>query len=219
MIIDDSIPGPSPATEPSAVLNCSTTSRARQTSRFRVKNLTPKAKYLHESNRVLKRRFVSKCKAAKRLQDLFKLAVAKKQPGLLERGVGNLNSMTRNFFISNIRESGKKKQDRRFSLYEKIIAVSMWKSMRGSYRMLEKYFTVPSKTTLKRLLSRIPFHPGVNQLLHHHLTKIERYLNIGLPPVPVSPGLSRNGGSPSRSKENLTGTRDYPGIVYYKDRK
>ncbi|GLV33628.1 hypothetical protein CBL_11485 [Carabus blaptoides fortunei] len=73
MIIDDAIPGPSPATEPSAVFNCSTISRASTA----LSCTTPK-----------------------------------------KRGIGNLNSVTRNFLISKIRKSGKKKQGRRFSLDE-----------------------------------------------------------------------------------------------------
>ena len=59
----------------------------------------------------------------------------------------------------------KKPKGRRFTLEEKILALSLYKKSPKSYSLLYKYFTLPSSKAMKRLLSNIKLCPGINPIL------------------------------------------------------
>ncbi|GLV40950.1 hypothetical protein CBL_08524 [Carabus blaptoides fortunei] len=87
----------------------------------------------------------------------------------VERAVDPLQPTTRLFLHQQLREHHKNKHGRRFTLDEKIIALSLLKRMRGAYKLMEKYFVMPSVVTLRRVLAKTPFRPGVNVALQQHL--------------------------------------------------
>ncbi|XP_052740676.1 transposable element P transposase isoform X2 [Bicyclus anynana] len=59
----------------------------------------------------------------------------------------------------------KKPKGRRFTLEEKILALSLYKKSPKGYSLLYKYFTLPSSKAMKRLLSSIKLCPGINPIL------------------------------------------------------
>lgn len=65
----------------------------------------------------------------------------------------------------------KKSKGRRFTMDEKILALSMYKKSPKAYSLLYKYFTLPSSKAMKRLLSQIKLYPGINPILFEKIKK------------------------------------------------
>lgn len=65
-----------------------------------------------------------------------------------------------------------RQQDRRFSLDEKIFALTLYKQGPRHYRLLERIFALPARTTLRRLLSTITLHTGINDGVYNQIKKI-----------------------------------------------
>ncbi|XP_039302727.1 uncharacterized protein LOC105207257 isoform X2 [Solenopsis invicta] len=57
----------------------------------------------------------------------------------------------------------------RFTLDEKILALSLYKQSGSCYKLLSKLFVLPSATTLKCLLRTISLQPGINKFIFEHL--------------------------------------------------
>lgn len=74
-----------------------------------------------------------------------------------------VNKTTLRFLQSQIELQQKKSRGRRFTMEDKIFALSIFKQSRKGYRLLEKLFALPSKATLIKLLKKIPLHCGINQ--------------------------------------------------------
>lgn len=68
-------------------------------------------------------------------------------------------------------QTAKKDKGRRFSLEEKVLALSLYKKSPKCYGLLNKYFTWPSSKTMKRLLSNIKITPGINKIILEKLKK------------------------------------------------
>lgn len=64
-----------------------------------------------------------------------------------------------------IRNFKKKNSGRRWTKEEKIVALRLFKRSPTCYRLLRRLFQLPSPSTLKALLNRVPFTVGVNQSL------------------------------------------------------
>ncbi|KAJ8976852.1 hypothetical protein NQ317_012976 [Molorchus minor] len=58
---------------------------------------------------------------------------------------------------------------RRFTLDEKVLALTLMKSSGKGYRLLSKIFALPSRQTLTNLLNKIPLKPGINTKLFNTL--------------------------------------------------
>lgn len=80
-----------------------------------------------------------------------------------------LNDITCNFIESQIRTQHKKARGRRFSLNDKVFALSLFKESGKDYRLLQKVFALPSRSSLMNLLKKIPFQPGINKKIFEHL--------------------------------------------------
>lgn len=65
---------------------------------------------------------------------------------------------------------------RRFTLDDKILALSLFKQSGKGYRLLAKCFSLPSRATIMKLLQKIPFLPGINERIFHHLSETVKTL-------------------------------------------
>lgn len=82
-----------------------------------------------------------------------------------------VNDPTYNFIICQIKNQQLPPNARRYTLDEKILALSIMKSSGKAYRFLSKIFVLPSYKTLTHLLQKIPFKAGLNE---HILTSLQR---------------------------------------------
>lgn len=74
-------------------------------------------------------------------------------------------------FVQMQLQSTKKPKGRRFSIEEKVLSLSLFKKSPKSYKLLSKYFTLPSSKAMKRLLSRIKLSPGINDVIFDKIKK------------------------------------------------
>lgn len=135
----------------------------------RRKDLTPKAKHLYSrvidahsklaklSSRVTL--FKSRVKAAE------KLANSPNFTALID----HVNPLTYKFIISQVRNQKQKPKARRYTMDEKVLALTILKASGKGYRLLSKIFSMPSKKTLVNLLGKIPFPCGINKILFDSL--------------------------------------------------
>lgn len=133
--------------------------------------LTPKAKHLYKrvinSNNKLGR-MAKRLKSFKdRLTEAEKLAKSPKFENLMDA----VNSQTYNFILSQVRTQKQKPKARRFSLDEKLLALTILKASGKGYRLLSKIFSLPSKQTLNKMLNKIPLRPGINKHLFETMKK------------------------------------------------
>ncbi|CAG4981338.1 unnamed protein product [Colias eurytheme] len=68
-------------------------------------------------------------------------------------------------FVRMQLESSKTPKGRRFTNEEKVLSLSLFKKSPKSYAHLCKYFILPSLKSMKRLLSTIKIHPGINSIM------------------------------------------------------
>ncbi|XP_045535436.1 uncharacterized protein LOC106716651 [Papilio machaon] len=71
-----------------------------------------------------------------------------------------------------------KPRGRRYTMEEKILALTMYKQSAKAYNLLNKMFVLPSKRSLQKLLSHIPLEPGINEHIFAHLKKAVRRLPL-----------------------------------------
>lgn len=69
-----------------------------------------------------------------------------------------LNDITCNFIESQLRTQSKKARGRRFSLNDKVFALSLFKESGKAYRLLQKMFALPSRSFLMKLLKKFPYN-------------------------------------------------------------
>ncbi|CAH2083306.1 unnamed protein product [Euphydryas editha] len=68
-------------------------------------------------------------------------------------------------------QAKKKPKGRRFTIEEKILSLSLYKKSPKCYRLLYKYFALPSSNAMKRLLSQVKLAPGINKLIFAKINK------------------------------------------------
>lgn len=66
-------------------------------------------------------------------------------------------------------ETQKKKKGRRYTMDEKILCLSLYKKSPKSYKLISKLLTLPSRKSLKQLMSRIKLHAGINETIFDEL--------------------------------------------------
>jgi hypothetical protein len=120
-----------------------------------------------------------------------------------------------NFFLSQKRTQKYKPRGRRFTVGDKILALSIYKQSGRSYRFLSQIFslTLPSRKILTDLINRIPFHCGINESIFAHLEKcvskmklINKICILMFDEIALSPGRQHN----SRT-DSIEGFVDYGG--------
>ncbi|KAL0820225.1 hypothetical protein ABMA28_006146 [Loxostege sticticalis] len=83
----------------------------------------------------------------------------------------NCSSMAKLLMQIQWREDKKKEKGRRFTLDEKIAALSVYKQSPKAYRYLRKIFILPSEQTLCKVIQRSNLKPGINKNIFEQLKK------------------------------------------------
>ncbi|XP_045458480.1 uncharacterized protein LOC123668832 [Melitaea cinxia] len=83
----------------------------------------------------------------------------------------DLSPEAKTFFEMMVRESHKNPKGRRFSLDEKILALSLYKPSPKAYKILSKICVLPKRTTLNKLMKKIFLLPGYNDIIFDNLKK------------------------------------------------
>ncbi|XP_066581949.1 uncharacterized protein [Prorops nasuta] len=87
----------------------------------------------------------------------------------IEKLLDSLTPMQRNFMNMQLRKSSYSPKGMRFSLDEKILALSLWKQSTKAYIFLRQIFHLPSTRTLRTLLQNVKIHPGPIKLINNHI--------------------------------------------------
>lgn len=95
--------------------------------------------------------------AKRRLKEALRFSESK------EYIASKVNNMSLNFINSQLRLQSKQSRGRRFSIEDKIFALSLMKQRPKAYRLLKRTFALPSRRTLMALLSRVPIYCGINK--------------------------------------------------------
>lgn len=84
---------------------------------------------------------------------------------------GCMNGGAIEFLISQIRCGQQKPKGRRWSLYDKAVALSLYKRSPKGYRLLQSITALPSRNTLLAVLKQIPLYPGICTKILEHLAE------------------------------------------------
>lgn len=134
-----------------------------------VGSLTPKCKLIYNEYRK-SRKLISYTRRAKR-------ALRFNKEHSFEDTVRGMNSLARKIFSMQVKMCTTKPKGRRFTLEEKLIALSILKQGPKSYRFLQKIFILPSESTLKKLVAKLNVTTGINQQIFNAM-KDEVCINI-----------------------------------------
>lgn len=125
----------------------------------RAKNLTPKAQKLYyvakKLQKVTRRLNFQNASNRDRLTEALNYT---KSPDFLR---AKLNSRSLNFINSQLRMQQKNPRGRRFTLDDKVFALSLLKQGPKAYKLLRSTFALPSRRTLMNLLNKIDFKVGI----------------------------------------------------------
>lgn len=91
-------------------------------------------------------------------------------PALLKT-IENLSSTAKLLIEMQWRENKKKEKGRRFTIKEKILALSLLKQSPRGYRFFRKIFIFPAPQTLIKLVQRSNLSPGLNKNIFFQLKK------------------------------------------------
>ncbi|CAG4936128.1 unnamed protein product [Parnassius apollo] len=75
---------------------------------------------------------------------------------------------------SQLQNTPRKLTGRRWSIDDKVMALSIYKRSTGCYRLLRRLFCLPSEGTLKALLNRIPMKCGINSQIFKTIKDITK---------------------------------------------
>jgi len=137
---------------------------------------------------VLKQRYAS---AKKRILK------AEKYINSNSKQLNRLNSITLNFIESQMRMQPQKPRGRRFTVDDKVFALSLYKQSGKAYKMLSKVFALPSRKCIMDMLKKIPFQTGINQRIFENLknavkkikNKLDRYCTVIFDEIALSASL------------------------------
>lgn len=155
----------------------------------KVQDLLPKSQVLYKY--AIRLRENSKRENLKLIstKDRLKKAVQlSKSPEFMKAKV---NKHTFNFLLSQL----KLQKIARFSLEDKMFALSIQKQSPRGYKLLKKIFALPSRRTLSNFLHQIPFKTGINEHIFSALQKTcnsfakEKYCSIVFDEMALEPGL------------------------------
>ncbi len=112
---------------------------------------------------------------------------------------GTVNTVTRNFILSQLRLQQKKSKGRRFTTDEKILSLSLFKRGPRVYKLLRSMFALPSRKTLMQMLNQIPLNVGINTAIIESLEEsvqklisLDRYCAVLFDEMILRPGLQYN---------------------------
>lgn len=122
---------------------------------------------LAKTQRELKRCKKSKADLIQKLKIAKKFSYSKAYTTVTK----NLSKAAKTFFDMQIREACKRSKGHRFSLDEKILALSLYKVSPKAYRLLGQICLLPKKSTLNKVMRNLCLLPGPNDIIFKHLKK------------------------------------------------
>ncbi|KAL5246229.1 hypothetical protein ACI65C_013637 [Semiaphis heraclei] len=138
---------------------------------YSYRDLTPNCKKLYYKAMKLKKKSDRLLRNKNKFKSRVKLAEKFAKSYTNHNNMQNkLNTTTLAFFHSQIKSQTVKPRDRRFSLQDKILSLSILKNSPKAYRFLSTIFALPSKKTLTNLLNHITFEAGINDHIIKNLT-------------------------------------------------
>ncbi|VEN58396.1 unnamed protein product, partial [Callosobruchus maculatus] len=160
----------------------------------RVRDLSPHARYIYQIAVGLRekgRRAHTELMSAKK-----RLREAEKYLNSLNLLENKVNPTTLRFIMSQVKLQKVQPKGRRFSLQDKILALSLLKQSPRGYRHLQRIFALPSRKTLTNLLRKIPLEPGINKTLIrvlettcNNLKEQDKYCTLVFDEMSIDPGL------------------------------
>lgn len=133
----------------------------------RSSDLSPKAKILYRKVHSLKTQLRIVKKRSSNFKERLKLAKKHGRESLISSSL--LREETVSFCMEQLLRKKGKPRGRRFTFDEKVMSLALYKTSGPGYRFLSKWFHLPSKRTLSRLLQKIPVGAGVNDFLFDNL--------------------------------------------------
>lgn len=110
-----------------------------------------------------------------------------------------VNLQTYRFIMSQVRLQKLKPKARRFTLDDKIFALSLYKQGRKKYKLLQKVFALPARNTLSRLLYKLPLNVGINDKIFNSFKKqiekmdhLDKYCILIFDEIALSANLQYN---------------------------
>lgn len=82
-----------------------------------------------------------------------------------------LTKPARTFVQMQISQAGKCKRGRRYTLRQKILALSLYKCSPKAYRVLSEICILPKRSTLHCILKKVLIKPGINKFMFENLKK------------------------------------------------
>lgn len=89
-----------------------------------------------------------------------------------------VNETSVDFILSQLHLQNKQPKGRRFTIANKIFALSLLKQSAKAYKIFRQVFAVPSRKTLLNLLHQIPFNCGINAPILKSLSKCVSKMDI-----------------------------------------
>lgn len=139
-------------------------------------DLTPKASRLYKIAKNLR-------KTARRL-DMHNIDAKKRIENALQYAESSeylqtkVNETSVDFILSQLHLQNKQPKGRRFTIANKIFALSLLKQSAKAYKIFRQVFAVPSRKTLLNLLHQIPFNCGINAPILKSLSKCVSKMDI-----------------------------------------
>lgn len=134
--------------------------------------------HLSDNEKILKNKIVSlkiklskmKNKVKKQISEIKSAKKLMKTPAIINT-IENCTSTAKLFMQIQCRENKKKIKGRRFTIEEKILALSIMKQSPRGYRFFRKIFILPAPQTLIKLVQQSNIQPGINQNIFNQLKK------------------------------------------------
>lgn len=161
----------------------------------RKSQLTPRKSLLYDAVKIYRQKNLVVHK--RYTEARTRLKMADKFINTNKKSLCGLNQFTRQFIESQIRMQPQKPRGRRFTIDDKVFALSLFKQSGKAYRTLSKVFALPSRKSIMDLLNKIPFDTGINKRIFDHLktavkklkNKLDRYCSIIFDEVSISSSL------------------------------
>ncbi|XP_063226617.1 uncharacterized protein LOC134533179 isoform X1 [Bacillus rossius redtenbacheri] len=162
----------------------------------RQKVLTPKARRLYQDAIKLRHNKAILAGRVKNYRTRVKLAEKFATSKMFDYIANRVNDVTYRFFLSQLKSQKVIPKGRRFTLDDKLLALALSKQSNKGYRLLSKYFALPSKRTLTKVLGNFHFDPGVNVHVMEQLKKAvarltpkDRYCTLVFDELSLQPNI------------------------------
>lgn len=143
------------------------------------KKLTPNAKTLYVNRIKMQNKLNRLSSKMNTWKSGVRLASKFAEENNFNKLAEKVNSITYNFICSQTKNQKVKPKGRRFTLDDKILALSVYKQSPKGYRYLSTIFSLPSLKTIMNLLKHVPFTPGINNhIIEHIKCQAQHLLNL-----------------------------------------